>query len=80
MEDNNSFYKFDFIVPDDGCSYYKFTWTGQIGKYDPKTGVYYMLTSDNRWEVSGVCMRWIIDAAYDYEELFPERDEPKSRK
>ena len=62
-----------FIIPDDGCRYYKFLQFSKIGKYDPQTGCYYLLTDHMEWKLSGAVMRWVIDAAYDFIELAPRQ-------
>lgn len=58
-------------IIDDGSSYFRFTLSGVIGKYDPKTYGHYRLKEDGTWVRDGTIMRWHIDAAYDYEEIDP---------
>lgn len=62
------------LVKDDGCTYYMFKNNGIVGKYDPNTASYYVLNSDNNWEISGVIMRWVLDPSYDYVILTPSED------
>ena len=58
-------------IIDDGSSYFRFTLSGVIGKYDPKTYGHYRLNEHGTWKRDGTIMRWHIDAAYDYEEIDP---------
>ncbi len=59
-------------IIDDGSTYYRFETSGIIAKYDPNNSGYYVLNEDGTWKREGEVRRWLIDAAYDYEEIHPK--------